>query len=52
VVQPIIRPLPNEALKKGAITLSKKEKGKAKEKKEEEKGKQEDIKARDEALAG
>ncbi|RSL54157.1 hypothetical protein CEP54_010026 [Fusarium duplospermum] len=52
VVQPIIRPLPNEALKKGAITLSKKEKGKTKEKKEEEKGKQEDIKARDEALAG
>ncbi|RSM13734.1 hypothetical protein CEP52_001818 [Fusarium oligoseptatum] len=52
VVQPIIRPLPNEALKKGAITLSKKEKGKVKEKKEEEKGKQEDIKARDEALAG
>ncbi|KAM5357641.1 hypothetical protein ACJZ2D_016065 [Fusarium nematophilum] len=49
VVQPIIRPLPNEALKKGAITLSKKERGKATQ---EEKGKREDIKARDEAVAG
>ncbi|KAG8666189.1 tRNA dihydrouridine synthase [Fusarium poae] len=56
VVQPIIRPLPNEALKKGALTMSKKEKAKSQEKKEqekqEEKGKQEDIKAKDEALAG
>ncbi|KAF4460872.1 tRNA-dihydrouridine synthase 1 [Fusarium albosuccineum] len=50
VVQPIIRPLPNEALKKGAITLSKKDRGKAA--KEEENGKQEDIKARDQAVAG
>ncbi|RGP59290.1 trna-dihydrouridine synthase 1 [Fusarium sporotrichioides] len=56
VVQPIIRPLPNEALKKGALTMSKKDKAKSQEKKQEEtqeeKGKQEDIKAKDEALAG
>uniref|UniRef100_A0A0D2XE69 Uncharacterized protein n=1 Tax=Fusarium oxysporum (strain Fo5176) TaxID=660025 RepID=A0A0D2XE69_FUSOF len=52
VVQPIIRPLPNEAFKKGALTMSKKDKVKAQEQKQEEKGKQEDIKARDEALAG
>lgn len=48
VVQPIIRPLPSEAFKKGALTLSKKDK----EKKAEEEGKKEDLKARDEAVAG
>ncbi|KAF5027253.1 hypothetical protein F66182_669 [Fusarium sp. NRRL 66182] len=52
VTQPIIRPLPSEALKKGAITLSKKEKEKTQEKRQEEKEKTDDIKARDEAVAG
>jgi tRNA-dihydrouridine synthase 1 len=64
-VQPIIRPLPTEALKNGAITLSKKGRGKTQEmtqgkktqekeqeERQEEKGKEEDIKARDEAVAG
>ncbi|KAM0290907.1 hypothetical protein ACHAO9_004434 [Fusarium lateritium] len=63
-VQPIIRPLPTEALKNGAITLSKKGRGKTQEmtqgktqekkeeEKREEKGKEEDIKTRDEAVAG
>ncbi|KPM37773.1 hypothetical protein AK830_g8806 [Neonectria ditissima] len=68
VAQAIIRPLPSEALKKGALTMSKKGKGQGKEKAEkdvarkagavleeikaEEQGKKDDIKARDEAVAG
>lgn len=60
VVQPIIRPLPSEALKKGAITLKRKDREEAKngdgEKREEEKrveeGKTEEIKQRDELVAG
>lgn len=60
VVQPIIRPLPSEALKKGAITLSKKEreevkngeKQKAEEKKRAEEETKEEIKERDELVAG
>lgn len=61
VAQPIIRPLPAEALAKGAIRLTKKElEAKARqtgvEKKsgggEGEEGKKEDIKARDELVSG
>ncbi|KAI9905017.1 hypothetical protein N3K66_001546 [Trichothecium roseum] len=56
VVQPIVRPLPQEAMKKGAIRMSKKE-IKAKEKKEaeeqaEEKEKRQDIKERDQLVSG
>lgn len=61
VAQPIVRPLPSEALAKGAISLSKKERkareadaGQAdgEEKKAEVRGEKEDIKARDELVSG
>ncbi|KAI5465563.1 dihydrouridine synthase-domain-containing protein [Mariannaea sp. PMI_226] len=58
VVQPIIRPLPSEAMKKGAISMKKKDKAKAaapgiiEQAKREEEERTDDIKARDEAVAG
>lgn len=60
VVQPIIRPLPIEALKKGAITLGKKERQEQKLKVEKEMAnegvsaeeKKEEIKQRDELVSG
>ena len=60
VVQPIIRPLPQEAMKKGAIQMSKKEiKAKEKEAKAngekravEAKEKEQEIKERDELVSG
>ncbi|KAK0389239.1 hypothetical protein NLU13_2814 [Sarocladium strictum] len=63
VAQPIVRPLPSEALAKGAISLSKKDKkakaaeeetgqAKGEEKTTEVEGKKEDLKARDELVSG
>jgi tRNA-dihydrouridine synthase 1 len=67
VAQPIVRPLPSEAMAKGAVSLSKKEKkaiekeadvaktegnDKAEEQKAEVQGKKEDLAARDELVSG
>jgi tRNA-dihydrouridine synthase 1 len=51
VAQPIIRPLPSEAMKKGAVRPKKKDQEKAASEREE-KEKADDIKARDAAVAG